>query len=455
MPGDALVPPRDDPARAEREPERRVALPRRVELLAGRMGDADVVHVDGVARARLRAVADGDVLHDELGRGRSVDGVDVGSLQGHGLSSGSSASHSPCQNRRRRVDKGSVTDAATAADPTSGYEPDPRRWKALTVTLVAGFMSLLDVSIVAVALPSIQRGLGTSPSAVQWVVSGYALTFGLALVPAGRLGDAIGRRTMFLAALAAFVLCSAAAGAAPTTGVLVAARLAQGIAAGSLAPQNSALIQQLFRGAERGRAFGFFGSTVGISTAVGPIVGGVILAVAGEPDGWRWIFFVNVPIGVVALVLAARLIPRTEPWAARARGPRRRRPARRRRAGADAPAGAGRGRWPGPAVVAVPAGRGRAGRLRPLGAARRGRRSPAAAGRPAAHRHPRLRLGRAARHGLLRRVQRDLAGVRAVPAVGAGLHAAAVGAGRDAVRARLGGVGGRRRTPRRAMGPRV
>jgi EmrB/QacA subfamily drug resistance transporter len=203
-----------------------------------------------------------------------------------------------------------VTDAATAV---TGYEPDPRRWKALTVTLVAGFMSLLDVSIVAVALPSIQRGLGTSPSAVQWVVSGYALAFGLALVPAGRLGDAIGRRRMFLAALGAFVLCSAAAGAAPNTAVLVVARLAQGVAAGSLAPQNSALIQQLFRDDERGRAFGFFGSTVGLSTAVGPIVGGVILAVAGEPSGWRWIFFVNVPIGVVALVLAARLIPRIEP----------------------------------------------------------------------------------------------------------------------------------------------
>jgi MFS family permease len=116
--------------------------------------------------------------------------------------------------------------------------------------------------------------------------------------------------------LGAFVLCSAAAGAAPTTGVLVAARLAQGIAAGSLAPQNSALIQQMFQGAERGRAFGFFGSTVGISTAVGPVVGGVILALASGPDGWRWIFYVNVPIGVVALVLAARLIPRTE------RGPR-------------------------------------------------------------------------------------------------------------------------------------
>ncbi|MBP2336190.1 EmrB/QacA subfamily drug resistance transporter [Saccharothrix coeruleofusca] len=193
---------------------------------------------------------------------------------------------------------------------TDSYQPDPRRWKALAVTLVAGFMSLLDISIVSVALPSIQHGLGTGPAGVQWVVSGYALTFGLALVPAGRLGDALGRRTVFLAALGGFVLFSALAGLAPTTGVLVAARLAQGVCAGALAPQNSALIQQLFRGPERGRAFGFFGATVAVSTAIGPVVGGLILAVAGEDEGWRWIFYVNVPIGLAALVLAARLLPR-------------------------------------------------------------------------------------------------------------------------------------------------
>jgi EmrB/QacA subfamily drug resistance transporter len=186
---------------------------------------------------------------------------------------------------------------------------DANRWRALSVTLVAGFMSLLDVSIVSVALPSLQQSLGASPAGVQWVVSGYALTFGLALVPAGRLGDALGRRRMFLGALAAFVLFSGLAGAAPSVGLLVAARLAQGFAAGTLAPQNSGLIQQLFSGAERGRAFGLFGATVGISTAVGPIVGGLVLALADGPDGWRWIFLINVPIGVVALVLAARLIP--------------------------------------------------------------------------------------------------------------------------------------------------
>ncbi|MBX7547803.1 MFS transporter [Streptomyces sp. NPDC004232] len=191
-----------------------------------------------------------------------------------------------------------------------GYQPDPQRWRALWVTLVAGFMSLLDVTIVAVALPTIQRDLHASAAQVQWVVSGYALSFALALVTAGRLGDALDRRRIFLLALSGFVVFSAACGAAPDITLLVVARLAQGLAAGFMAPQNSALIQQLFRGAERGRAFGFFGATVGISSAVGPLTGGAILALASGAQGWRWIFYVNVPIGVVAVLLARRLLPR-------------------------------------------------------------------------------------------------------------------------------------------------
>ncbi|ADJ43958.1 major facilitator transporter [Amycolatopsis mediterranei S699] len=192
------------------------------------------------------------------------------------------------------------------------YEPDPRRWKALAVSLTAGFMGLLDVSIVNVALPSMQSGLHASSGGIRWVVSGYALAFGLVLVTGGRLGDAFGRRNMFLGALAAFVLTSALAGAAPNETTLVLARLAQGVAAGMLTPQNTGLIQDLFRGAERGRAFGMFGAVVGISTAVGPILGGFIIAVFGAQDGWRWVFYVNVPIGVLAFVLALRLLPRSE-----------------------------------------------------------------------------------------------------------------------------------------------
>ncbi|MFI0805771.1 MFS transporter [Streptomyces echinatus] len=205
------------------------------------------------------------------------------------------------------------TSAAGGREPAGredGYDPDPNRWRALWVTLVAGFMSLLDVTIVAVALPTIQRDLHASPAQVQWVVSGYALTFALALVTAGRLGDASDRRRIFLLALSGFVVFSAACGAAPDITLLVVARLAQGLAAGFMAPQNSALIQQMFRGAERGRAFGFFGATVGISSAVGPITGGAILALASGAQGWRWIFYVNVPIGILAVLLGRRLLPR-------------------------------------------------------------------------------------------------------------------------------------------------
>src|SRR3954453_3890365 len=193
--------------------------------------------------------------------------------------------------------------------PALTGSPDARRWRALTVSLVGAFMVLLDVSIVNVAVPSIEREFGVSAGTVQWVVSGYALAFGLALVPAGRLGDAIGRRRMFLIALSAFALTSALTGAAQTTWWLLAARLLQGVAGGMLIPQNVGLIQDMFRGAERARAFGVLGSVVGLSTATGPVVGGLILNLAGNPDGWRWVFYVNVPIGLVALVLAARLVP--------------------------------------------------------------------------------------------------------------------------------------------------
>src|SRR4051794_21308478 len=152
-------------------------------------------------------------------------------------------------------------------------------------------MSLLDVSIVNVALPSVQNGLHASAGSVQWIVSGYALTFGLSLVAGGRLGDVLGRRVMFLVALTAFVLTSAVAGAAPNEAFLIGARLLQGLASGLLTPQNSGLIQDLFRGAERGKAFGLLGATIGISTAAGPVLGGLILAAFGDETGWRWVFY--------------------------------------------------------------------------------------------------------------------------------------------------------------------
>jgi EmrB/QacA subfamily drug resistance transporter len=205
------------------------------------------------------------------------------------------------------------TPTTARAVPEDGVEAgaDPRRWRALAVTQLAAFMVLLDVSIVNVALPSMERGLDMPATEAQWVVSGYALSLGLTLVPAGRLGDALGRRLMFLIALAAFVVTSSLTGAAPNADLLIAARLVQGVAGGLLLPQNSGLIQQMFRGAERGRAFGILGATVGVATAAGPVAGGLILAAANGPESWRWVFYVNVPIGVLALVLAARVVPRT------------------------------------------------------------------------------------------------------------------------------------------------
>jgi EmrB/QacA subfamily drug resistance transporter len=195
----------------------------------------------------------------------------------------------------------------------SPEEPHPNRWRALALTLLVGFMSLLDVTIVNVAVPSIQHGLDASSESIQWIVSGYALTFGLTLVAGGRLGDVVGRRKMFILGLIAFTVTSAIAGLAPNEHLLVVARLLQGAAAGFLTPQNSGLIQQMFSGAERGRAFGLFGTTVGLSAASGPILGGLILAAFGEDDGWRYVFFVNVPIGVLAMVLAVRLLPPAAP----------------------------------------------------------------------------------------------------------------------------------------------
>jgi EmrB/QacA subfamily drug resistance transporter len=207
-----------------------------------------------------------------------------------------------------------IVSRSSAPSPVVAAEgADPRRWHALWVTQFAAFMALLDVSIVNVALPSIQRDIGASPATIQWVVSGYSLTFGLALVPAGRLGDALGRRRMYLIALAAFVLTSALSGAAPNATLLIAARLLQGAAGGMLTPQNTGLIQELFRGGERGRAFGFMGAAVGLSTAVGPVIGGLILTAFAGPGGWRWVFYVNVPIGLVALLLAVRLVPPAAP----------------------------------------------------------------------------------------------------------------------------------------------
>jgi MFS family permease len=195
-----------------------------------------------------------------------------------------------------------MRDAATA-----------RPWRAMSVCFVALFMTLLDISVVNVALPSMGRSTGAGPSQLQWVVSGYVLAFGLVPVLAGRVGDQRGRRPVLLAGVAAFVVTSALVGVAPNPALLLVGRFLQGLAGGVINPQVAGLIQELFHGRDRGRAFGALGTVVGVSTALGPVVGGLVIAAGGPGLGWRLVFFVNVPIGLAALLLARRWLPAPPP----------------------------------------------------------------------------------------------------------------------------------------------
>ncbi|MCD9196647.1 MFS transporter [Aeromicrobium wangtongii] len=194
-------------------------------------------------------------------------------------------------------------------EPQLAPEERDRRWPALAVCLLAGAMTLLDVSIVNVALPSIREGLDAGNSTIQWVVAGYALAFGIVLVPAGRLGDARSRKTVFMAGVALFTVASAVCGAAQEPLWIGVARVAQGIGGGLITPQVSGFIQNLFKGPERGRAFGLFGATIGVSTAIGPVLGGLLIQLGGEESGWRLVFYVNVPIGILLMVMAHRYLP--------------------------------------------------------------------------------------------------------------------------------------------------
>lgn len=192
----------------------------------------------------------------------------------------------------------------------SSSEPDPRRWRILFVLLAAIFLTLMSVSVVNVALPSIQNGLGASHSDIQWVLSGYALTFGVVLVSAGRAGDLMGRGGFFILGAALFTLASVAAGLAPDANWLNGARFIQGVGSGFLNPQGIGMIQQYFSGPERGRAFGLFGTSVGLSVAIGPIMGGLLIQLGGPDIGWRLTFLINVPIGLLTIYLAFKWFPR-------------------------------------------------------------------------------------------------------------------------------------------------
>jgi len=163
--------------------------------------------------------------------------------------------------------------------------------------------------MVTVGLSSIQTSLHAGPAQVQLIIAGYTLAVALMVVPAGRLGDMRGRRMMFIVGIASFGVMSLLAGLATNGTWLGVVRVLQGASAGAMNPQTVGIIQQLFVGKERGKAFGFMGIIVGVATAMGPVVGGVIMAVAGLENGWRWLFFVNVPAVLVVVWLARRLLP--------------------------------------------------------------------------------------------------------------------------------------------------
>ncbi len=172
-----------------------------------------------------------------------------------------------------------------------------RKWRVLIVVCVAVFMLLLDITVVNVALPNIQEELNTSFTELQWVVDAYALTLAAMMLNAGSLGDLLGRKRVFLVAIALFTLASALCGAAQSPTWLIVARGAQGIGGAGMFAVSLAIISQEFHGRERGTAFGIWGATVGAAVAIGPLVGGALTTYVG----WRWIFFVNVPIGVVCV----------------------------------------------------------------------------------------------------------------------------------------------------------
>jgi EmrB/QacA subfamily drug resistance transporter len=181
----------------------------------------------------------------------------------------------------------------------NAYE-DPNRWKALAVLGVAYLMVVLDVSIVNVALPSIQKELDFSTENLQWVISAYSLTFGGFLLLGGRVGDLLGRRWLFMVGLGAFALFSLACGLATSSGMLIAFRALQGLGGAILSPSVFSIVSVTFReGSERNKALGILGAIAGSGAAIGVLAGGVLT----EYAGWEWIFFVNVPIGVGALFL--------------------------------------------------------------------------------------------------------------------------------------------------------
>ena len=196
----------------------------------------------------------------------------------------------------------------TTTQMTAPAAVDARRWAALIVALLAVFMDLVDITIVLIAAPSIQADLGTGYSSIQWVIAAYSLALGLGLITGGRLGDIVGRKRMFLTGVAGFTIASALCALAPSAGMLIGTRVLQGAAAAMMVPQVLAMIQVSFPPEERAKAFGVYGAVNGLAAAAAPIVGGLLVGNDVFGLDWRSVFWVNVPIGLFALIAGAAWI---------------------------------------------------------------------------------------------------------------------------------------------------
>jgi EmrB/QacA subfamily drug resistance transporter len=192
-----------------------------------------------------------------------------------------------------------VTEAVVAA-------PDPRRWLTLAVVGAAFFMTILDVAIVNVAIPSIQLKLHTTPATVQWVLIAYSITFGGFLLLGGRMADLLGRRLIFLVGLTLFTVASLVCGLAGSIAVLIAARAVQGVGAAIISPAALSIVSTTFEeGADRNKALGIWGALGGSGAAAGVLFGGILTKYLG----WEWIFFVNVPVGALVFALTPIFVP--------------------------------------------------------------------------------------------------------------------------------------------------
>src|SRR6266498_3695321 len=213
-----------------------------------------------------------------------------------------------------------ATDDRTASRPAPSVAPASARATALAgglhpigvfILLAGAFLPIMDFFITNVALPSIDASLHASASALELVVAGYGVAYAALLVLGGRLGDRYGRHRIFLAALVGFVLASLACGLAPSVGLLIAARIVQGATAALLIPQVLATFHHVLERERKARALALYGATSGIAAVVGQLVGGLLVSADIAGTSWRPIFLVNVPIGLVVLLVASRIVTNT------------------------------------------------------------------------------------------------------------------------------------------------